>query len=249
MKTIIIHFFLISLISTKLSAEGESFASFNPVCTQYLNYLRGVNSANNSTLKNLPTGPALNLGYLDRKSSNKNDRPPLRVDKLLAQFAAGEFVGFSAGALGLVLLNHPEEKSSEGYPVVTWLGSVGFFASYCIGSAGGVYYVGNTRNETGSFNATFIGSATGILLSIGSYFVLDEPIITGSLFLFGPTIGAIIGFSMTRECIKLSKGDALFKIGNFQHCKFSVPKFNLQFENTFGSTSLKISSTIVKLQF
>jgi len=106
----------------------------------------------------------------------------------------GGMLGLAVGAVGLEL---------------------GAGAGLAMGSACGVYLVGDTDRETGSFGATcaasFVGAAVGIALSMGPY--------TGdvagflSLMLAAP-VSATIAFNMTRrsKCVGAQGGAALFDV-------------------------------------
>ncbi len=69
--------------------------------------------------------------------------------------------------------------------------------SFVIGNAYGVYLVGNTDRETGSFGATLLGSAIGVFA-----------------YGIGAPVGATIAFNMTRrsKCVDAQAGAALFDV-------------------------------------
>lgn len=101
-----------------------------------------------------------------------------KMSKVFYGFLTGSLTGIGAAMIGagiVTLGGGGEEEANTG-------ANIGLFTGYVIGSAFGVYIVGDTDEETGLFWATFVGSLAG-----GCLFVVPAP------------IGATIGFNATRK--------------------------------------------------
>ncbi len=71
------------------------------------------------------------------------------------------------------------------------------------GASGGVFLVGRTDEETSSFTGTLAGAAIGTAVGLGGAYLIARDGNyhgeAGLLVIAGPTIGATIGFNMTRK--------------------------------------------------
>lgn len=118
-------------------------------------------------------------------------KPPLNKGKVACEILAGFGVG-GAGAFIMVSLfaaslrerrggstSYGDEAATQGL-VVGFIAFCGAAVAYVYGSAAGVYWVGNTGDETGDWKTTLYGSMWGEVL------------------LMSP-VGAAIGFNMTRK--------------------------------------------------
>ena len=134
------------------------------------------------------------------------EKPPLSGVRIGYEFlggVAGEYVGvqiYNVG--GRIYRKYGDSNlSSSGWVLLARLALL--VTGVTFGSSIGVYLVGDTDDETGSFWATWGGSILGIVSGIGLYGLLEDRLadarvpnlILGSV----PTIGAIIGFNLTRR--------------------------------------------------
>lgn len=120
-------------------------------------------------------------------------RPPLSGDRIIKEVALGfgaglgGAVGGSLLALGYVLVDYL--AGDDQYADIDQALQVFGYTGYVIGSAAGVYWIGNTEEETGSFWATLAGSAIG----------------------FGSP-GAAVGFNLTRRYREAPAESALVNV-------------------------------------
>ena len=128
----------------------------------------------------------------------KVKKPPLSRERIGGEMLAGVGGGI-IGALPLALIGKLviDPDVAENYSGIY----VGMFIGFTLGSSLGVYIVGDTENETGSFSATLLGSAVG-LVGISAILYKTEELIhpfllIGSSFL--PPIGGAVGFNITRR--------------------------------------------------
>jgi len=170
----------------------------------------------------------------DSISDNKiygNIIPPLSFYRIAGECVGGFVVG-AVGAYGLIILY------SMGADKNIWGGDIGVSIiisdiGWILGNELGVYIVGNIGNETGSLLKTIIyGTAISIgvqAISMGFYYLSMEEgqsniyTLYESAMMLGPTIGAIIGFNITRK-YKKQPGidDGLINLNNKKIC-FNVP--------------------------
>lgn len=118
--------------------------------------------------------------------------PPLSAVRITGEVLAGSAVGFGLGYLAASLGSDPYES------IVYWMGG------HLLGSPLGVYLVGNTGDETGSFRAALIGSFAGWLTSfaLGAsapiYAKLGEEGLITLMFVL-PPVGATGVFNSSRK--------------------------------------------------
>jgi len=113
--------------------------------------------------------------YIEVKQDIKDagsDKPPFHGGRIIGEIFIGGLAGMIMGLGGLFIAAETNGSTSED----SWMS--GMFVGWIIGSSIGVYLVGNSDDETGSFLATLLG---------------------GTLFLPIAPIGATIGFNMTRR--------------------------------------------------
>jgi len=131
------------------------------------------------------------------------EKPPLSVLRIAGEILAGTVGGF-AGVVGPISVFSSGESEDWG----------GFFAVLCVvpityplGSAIGVYLVGNIGNETGSFLATLGGSILGfgvVIAGLAGAIAVEErteDLLGIAIYTtaWAPTIGATIGLNLTRR--------------------------------------------------
>jgi hypothetical protein len=130
------------------------------------------------------------------------ERPPLEGSRVLGEVAVGAGLGFVTTAL--LIWAGPVEtclSDCQGDPArerkresLTGLVAVGM----AVGSATGVTLVGTRGDQTGSFWGAFSGGTIGALAALAASLSTDS----GGMELFLaatlPTVGATIGFNLTR---------------------------------------------------
>jgi len=144
-------------------------------------------------------------------------KPPLSGERIAGEVLAGGLGGFAGGLLGAITTGGCTGDTFGRFPTVeAYIMSIGYLLGSILGSAYGVYAIGSTDNETGSFLATLAASSVGlipgffpdfpksILTSVfpGDRVDWETGKISGGLnywFLLGPPIGATIGFNLTRR--------------------------------------------------
>lgn len=159
-----------------------------------------------------------------------DEKPPVSLGRIMGGFlvgGAGGYVGLGMLSilwflLSLVAFRHLGEWAEIPVAVCQL---VVVAVTYSLGSAIGVYLVGNIGDRTASFVATWVGSLAGGVVGIGIYTWDSVPPSVVALylsrylfsrywyivipnFLAAPT-GAIIGFNLTRRYKpprKLEKG-------------------------------------------
>jgi hypothetical protein len=184
-----------------------------------------------------------------RLSERAITQPELKVHKLIFEFIAGEFAGLTLAALTGGLLNS-KEGTSEGFPEVSTSGTAGFLLGYGLGNALGVYLIGNSRGETGSFKATLAGSMIGLVVGFASLYVYDEwKPIPAAILLFGPPVGAMIGFNGTRRYCTESESEALLNTNRFARFSVGVPQFYVSAEKFNQTTHIKINYHLARIKF
>ena len=118
-------------------------------------------------------------------------RSRLRVS-ILSWVEEGEYVG------------HTMTYDPSGGSFLNFSGLCGAITGYAIGStlgsALGVYLIGSSGNETGSFGSTFLGSVLGT--GLGIVIVAKSDGLSMTHFIMGSmiqSVGASIGFNLSRR--------------------------------------------------
>ena len=129
--------------------------------------------------------------------------------RILLELLLGE-VGFFAGVastMGLIALSGDGGALESGGSLSVWLTAI---ALSSLGCATGVWIAGTAGDQTGSFPATLLGSAAGVLVGAVLESALDSPL----LFVILPSIGGTIGFNLSRRFdVSTGEGNA------FQHVR------------------------------
>ena len=170
--------------------------------------------------------------FISKKIVNEDSeiniiKPPLKGNKVAGEIIVGAFVGAGSAVIGTFALFGITKlilPNDDG----TTAAILGFISGYIIGSAMGVYHIGNTENETGSFSSTLLGSTIGAI-----FFLIPAP------------VGATIGFNMTREY----RNNSPDTVGLIQ---FNNKKISLAFPETYTNydyinCSKSISLKIIKI--
>lgn len=149
--------------------------------------------------------------YLPGAAGEQRDgKPPLSAMRITGEFLLGG-VGGLAGTYPTIYTYHflggeAEDASAVREAVANTMA----FGVWSLCYATGVYMVGDLGNETGSFPATICGAVAGVGVWILGILAIDavidgEDIGEGTAaiaLIFGltvPTVGAIIGFNLTRR--------------------------------------------------
>ena len=154
----------------------------------------------------------------ENKEQNRQ-KPPRSLGRITGEILAGTATGFAAAGVvyvtGVVLVGGRDHTGSVGQ--LALLGFLATFVSvvppfYGLGSAVGVYLVGNMGEQTGSFLPTlgwgFLGGIVMFPMILGaiilsSVLVVGAEVIVAWLFcalvLLTPPIFATLGFNWTRR--------------------------------------------------
>jgi hypothetical protein len=187
---------------------------------------------------------------IERKEQSR-EKPPLSKKRIMREVLAGGGLGVAGGlagglaGLGIGFLLAPDEDEYIGPIVGFFLGSS---ISYPIGTALGVYLVGDTGDETGSFVATLGGSLLGASLTYAAILlrILPSPLSYLSFFAV-PPIFACIAFNMTRRYRSPpSSGTALL---NFKEGQMTLGIPTVYFQpDTFGRRALNLNVSLINVE-
>jgi hypothetical protein len=133
-------------------------------------------------------------------NKTKNAKPPLDQSRVIREIALGT-LGSWIAAIFLA-------STTDDLP--NWLSNSLVFSGIVLGSSAGVYIIGDTDTETGSFLATAIGSSIGTIVITSLVVYMQKTTVHSSegniniLFLacLGsplPSVFGSIGFNMTRK--------------------------------------------------
>ena len=122
-------------------------------------------------------------------------KPPLAGGRVVGEVLVGGMLGFVGGAGGIFLGVVKEGDCDPcGFPIYTFAGGV---IGVSLMSSLGVYLVGQSGPQTGSFGATLGGALVGSLASIGIVAAWrDDAALLPAMV--PPLVGAIVGFNLTR---------------------------------------------------
>jgi hypothetical protein len=123
-------------------------------------------------------------------------RPPLNTGRIALESVAGFGAGIGTAIAGAFIGNMIAPYDCYGYPLCISPGAFfGILIGYPLGTALGVYAVGNIGIETGSFSSTLTGSIAGILIGIYVAGKVDSEI----SFFVTSVAGPVIAFNMSRR--------------------------------------------------
>lgn len=145
--------------------------------------------------------------------AQRAEEPRLNAGRVLGETVGGAYAGIGGFIVGrfvaeeaaeLVGVTH--EKTRRG------LGWAGGILGGGLATAGAVYAIGNLGDQTGDFDATYLGTGVGFVAAIGMARILLGPDgrppensstamrwATANVIALLPAIGATIGFNSTRR--------------------------------------------------
>ena len=142
------------------------------------------------------------LGFTVTGYAQEGNKPPLSkgriAGELFAGVAGGVAVGTITGYLLYKITSMGKQDESSGW-VFYYLGLVCIPIGYAVGSAAGVYLVGNYGNETGSFSEPAIGGSLAGIIGFPLTHFPDAGWKPLSVLLVGVSAIATIIFNFTRE--------------------------------------------------
>ena len=130
----------------------------------------------------------------------------------------GAFIGGGIGAAGA-----SEDEWFAGLEE----GVIGYLIGSTLGSSIGVYLIGSSGDDTGSFGMTFLGSILGTGIGICLMIVVDNLELGFIGFTLAQSAGATTAFNATRKKKVVAQKETLlyFKEGKWS---FSYPKIHLK---------------------
>lgn len=180
-------------------------------------------------------------------NSSNGTKPPLNAGRITGEILVGSAGGLLGGVFGFIIASPYENMRFYS-----------FMIGHSIGSATGVYTIGNLNNETGNFGASLIGSAVFEILAFLAYkphlntsdewdFYNNLPKIT-FLFGFAAPVGATIGFNSTRRYkIPSSNETGLINIEDGR-MNLSIPSVHTQSISS-GKNYVKHQVNLVNISF
>ncbi len=123
-------------------------------------------------------------------------RPPLNTGRIALESVAGFGGGIVTAIAGVFIGDMIGPDDCYGAPLCISRGAmVGMMIGYPIGTAIGVYAVGNIGNQTGSFWTTLAGSASGFFIGALVAGAVENEI----PFILTSVAGPVIAFNMSRK--------------------------------------------------
>ena len=170
---------------------------------------------------------------------------PVQPGKIAGEVFVGGGAGLLLGVLGAGLGyavtyngNRAEWFNTSGVPGAV----VGYAIASNIGCALGVYLIGNSGNEKGSFSATLGGSITGSVVGGGLVFLLykanhgeGSPAPYYFIAAVAQTTGAVIGFNHSRKKKIEAPSGALLNLDNGR-LSLTFPQVNLSTDSKSSSS-------------
>jgi hypothetical protein len=187
-------------------------------------------------------------GKID-KSFLYQESGPLRPERVTGEFLLGGAGALLGGAIGGSIGYAMAYDESEGdwFNFSGLYGAIpGYLIASNLGCALGVYLIGNTGDEKGSFGSALGGSVAGTLAGMGVSYLLiqtaehDEitvPIFV--LFTAAQSTGAIIGFNLSREKKLEASSGALLNL-NEKKLSLAFPQLGFS-QGSFNSSSYKVN--------
>jgi hypothetical protein len=194
---------------------------------------------------------SLKVQSLQEKAENNSAY--LKPGLLKPERVAGEVLLGGVGALlggiagGIIGFNITyDEENDDWMNFSGWTGAIaGYVVGSNLGSATGVYLIGNSGSEKGSYFAALGGSFAGTLLGGVTAIVLlddddDEGTLPFAVFTTAQVTGATIGFNLSRKGKKPDAySEALLNL-NYGKLAFNFPQVDVQ-PDSFGSNKYEVN--------
>lgn len=144
--------------------------------------------------------------------------PPLSVPTIVGElFVGGLFETGGAFAGGFIGYSIDTANGCTGFVCGAASIAIGGLTGAALAAPVGVYLVGSTNGETGSFGATLGGSALATLVGLGVFAVTDWSGVGGAVLIAAPTVGATIGFNATRTYTRRERPRAWVPVAGSAH--------------------------------
>jgi len=177
----------------------------------------------------------------------QDQKPPLNPLRITCELAYGGTAGVMSGIVLMLVPGIGVEKPNEKI----------FFFAQAICTASSVEMIGTWGNETANSWATFGGSILGeIAFTVPIWYALssdssDALSNWGSILLLavGPTLGATIGFNMTRRYKTLSEIETGFINYRDNQFSLSVPSIYIKQEDSFENKTIAQRMNLLIINF
>ncbi len=183
------------------------------------------------------------------RNKQSREKPPLRIKRIGGEILVGGglgmvgVIGLGAAGLGIGALLGGDD--GEG-PMIVGM-AIGAGLGYSIGSALGVYLVGNNDDETGSFVSTLLGSLLGTGFSFLASITIGDEVPDVIYFIPVPPILACIGFNMTRKYkSKPASYSALLNLSEGK-ISLSIPKVYF-YPDLYGRRTLNMNISLMSIE-
>ncbi len=160
-----------------------------------------------------------------------DDKPRVSTGKFIGEIFMGMVGNFAGGFAGALIGSRVIEDDDEGLiPMGAFLG---FLPGSILGSALGVYLIGNKGNARGSFGRALLGSFLGEVAAFAILLVDHEGSVGAISFLILPPICAAVMFNSSLRYRTLPGPSALL---NFDRGKFRIGIPDVHFQPLRGYT-------------
>jgi len=163
---------------------------------------------------------------------NNEKKPQPKTGEIVGELLLGSLGSFGAGCIGAVIGS--SMANDEGMFAGLGEGILGYLIGSTLGSSLGVYIIGTSGDDTGSYGSALIGSIVGsgagiAIIIISTNIISDDDNITPEFigFTLAQSIGATIAFNKSRTKQVISQNEALiqYKKGNLS---ISYPKIHFK---------------------
>jgi hypothetical protein len=185
----------------------------------------------------------------ERVNNNSNylKPPPVKPMKVAGEVLLGGLGALLGGiAVGIIGFNITyDEENDDWMNFSGWTGAIaGYVVGSNLGSAAGVYLIGNSGGEKGSYRTTLVGSFAGTLVGGVTAIALlkddDEGTLPFAVFTSAQVTGATIGFNLSRKGKKIDAySEALLNL-NDGKLAFAFPQVDV-YPDSFGSGKYKVN--------
>lgn len=146
-------------------------------------------------------------------AAQQAEKPRLDAARVLGETVVGGYAGIGGFILGrYVAENAAELGGARNETTLRRLGYVGGVVGGGLATAGVVYAIGNIGDQTGDFDATYLGTGVGFVAALGIAKMVLGPEgrpregmstsakwATANIIALLPAVGATIGFNSTRR--------------------------------------------------
>ncbi len=164
--------------------------------------------------------------FLEKSHIQYEKAPYRKSGKIIGEILIGSIGSLGGGIAGATIGSHALGTKDD---FIDTGAIIGLIIGSGFGNAIGVYLIGTSGGETGSFLATVGGGILGTAVGIGGLFIFDNPSMVPIVFILSQSIGSTIAYNATAK--KREESISNEAVLHFKEGKWSISNPKIQIKS------------------